>query len=143
LEAELENIDQKDFLGIGWAYPVRVDALTGDTEMARYDRDVHQAIRIILETSPGERVMRPDFGCGIHDLVFEEINVTTIRAIECSVREALTKFEARIEILDDVRVDAARALDGVLLIGLTYRIRRTNQVDNLVYPFYFREGGPQ
>jgi phage baseplate assembly protein W len=138
----LEDIDQKDFLGIGWAYPVRIDALTGDIAMARYDRDVHQAIRIILETSPGERVMRPDFGCGIHDLVFEEINVTTLRAIEASVREALTKFEARIEIVD-VTVDPRQALNGILLISLTYRIRRTNQVDNLVYPFYFREGGPQ
>jgi phage baseplate assembly protein W len=119
-----------------------VDALTGDTAMARYDRDVHQAIRIILETSPGERVMRPDFGCGIHDLVFEEINVTSMRAMEASVREALTKFEARIEIID-VTVDPGQSLNGVLLISLTYRIRRTNQVDNLVYPFYFREGGPQ
>jgi phage baseplate assembly protein W len=138
----LEDIDHKDFLGIGWAYPVRVDALTGDTAMARYDRDVHQAIRIILETSPGERVMRPDFGCGIHDLVFEEINVTSMRAMEASVREALTKFEARIEIID-VTVDPRQSLNGVLLISLTYRIRRTNQVDNFVYSFYFREGGPQ
>ncbi|WP_224741271.1 GPW/gp25 family protein [Bradyrhizobium sp. 2S1] len=138
----MENIDQKDFLGVGWAYPVSVDALTGDAAMARYERDVHQAIRIILETSHGERVMRPDFGCGIHDLVFEEINVTTLRAVEASVREALTRFEARIEI-DNVTVDPRQALDGVLLITLTYRIRRTNQVDNLVYPFYFCEGGPQ
>ena len=138
----MEDIDQKDFLGVGWAYPVGVDALTGDTAMARYDRDVHQAIRIILETSPGERVMRPEFGCGIHDLVFEEINVTTMRAIEASVREALTRFEARIEIVN-VTVDPRQALNGELLIALKYRVRSTNQVDNLVYPFYFREGGPQ
>jgi phage baseplate assembly protein W len=134
--------DQRDFLGVGWAYPVVVDALTGDVAMARYDRDIRQAVQIILETSPGERVMRPGFGCGIHDLVFSEINATTVHAIEASVREALTTYEARIELVD-VQVDARQAFNGFLIIALQYRIRRTNQVDNLVYPFYFKEGGPR
>ena len=138
----VESINQKDFLGVGWAYPVETDPLTGDVALARYDIDVKQAIRIILGTSPGERVMRPRFGCGIRDLVFEEINVTTIRAVESSVRDALTTYEARVEILD-IDVDPSEALDGKLLVSLRYRIRATNQVDNLVYPFYFREGGPQ
>lgn len=137
-----EDINQKDFLGVGWAYPVRTAELTGDAALARYDVDVKQSIRIILETSPGERVMRPRLGCGVHDLVFEEINVTTISAVEASVREALTTYEARIEILDII-VDPREALEGKLAISLLYRIRATNQVDNLVYPFYFREGGPQ
>ena len=132
--------DQRDFLGIGWSFPVATNPLTGDVALSRYDLDVREAIRIILETAPGERVMRPRFGCGIHDLVFAEINTTTIFAIQAAVREALVAYEARIELLD-VTVDPLDALDGLLVIGIEYRVRRTNQVDNLVYPFFYSEGG--
>jgi uncharacterized protein len=132
--------DQRDFLGVGWSFPVGTDPLTGDIAMSRYDRDIRESIRIILQTAPGERAMRPRFGCGIHDLVFEEINTTTIFAIQASVRDALVTYEARIELLD-VNVDPLEALNGLLVIGIDYRVRRTNQVDNLVYPFFYREGG--
>lgn len=138
----MDRTDQREFLGVGWAYPVATDPLVGDIALARYDRDIRQAIQIILETSRGERVMRPRFGCGIHDLVFAEINTTTLRAVEAAVREALVAYEPRIELLD-VTVDPQQALDGVLIVALSYRVRRTNQIDNLVYPFFFREGGPQ
>jgi len=138
----MDSSGQRDFLGVGWAYPVATDPLSGDIALARYDQDVRQAIRIILETSRGERVMRPRFGCSIHDLVFEEINTTTLHAVEAAVREALITYEARIELLE-VAVDPMQALDGLLVIALTYRVRRTNQIDNLVYPFFFREGGAQ
>lgn len=134
--------DHRDFLGIGWRYPVAIDPLTGDIALSSYDRDVKEAIRIILETRQGERVMRPDFGCGIHDLVFEEINATTLTAIEATVRQALITYEPRIELLN-VTVDPSDALDGLLIIAIDYRLRRTNQEDNLVYPFFFREGGEQ
>jgi len=132
--------DQRDFLGVGWRYPVATDPLTGDIALSRYDRDVKEAIKIVLETAPGERVMRPRFGCGIHDLVFEEINATTLTAIEASVRDALVTHEPRIELLN-VTVDPRDALDGMLVIAIDYRLRRTNQEDNLVFPFFFREGG--
>ena len=108
--------------------------------LAATSSDVKEAIRIILETAPGERVMRPRFGCGIHDLVFEEINATTLTAIEATVRDALVTYEPRIELLD-VAVDPLDALNGCFWSTIDYRIRRTNQIDNLVYPFYFREGG--
>ena len=132
--------DHRDFLGIGWRYPVATDPLKGDIALSRYDSDVKEAIRIILETAQGERVMRPRFGCGIHDLVFEEINATTLTAIESTVREALITYEPRIE-LNEVKVDPSDALDGLLVITIDYRLRRTNPEDNLVYPFFFREGG--
>jgi phage baseplate assembly protein W len=136
------DIRERDFLGIGWSYPVATDPRSGDIALSQYERDVREGIRIILETAPGERVMRPRFGCGIHDLVFEEMNTTTLFAVQAAVRDALTTYEARIELLD-VAVDPLLALDGVLVISIDYRIRRTNQTDNLVYPFLYLEGGPR
>lgn len=131
---------QRDFLGIGWSYPVATDPLSGDVALSAYERDIKEAIRIILETAPGERVMRPRFGCGIHDLVFEEMSATTLFGVEAAVRESLTLFEPRIE-LQDVNVDPFQATSGMLIVSITYRVRRTNQIDNLVYPFFFKEGG--
>jgi phage baseplate assembly protein W len=84
--------------------------------------------------------MRPDFGCGVHDLVFDTVDVATLTRIEAAVRESLIKYEARIEVTS-VRADPFEAANGLLLINLEYRIHRTNQLGNLVYPFYFREGG--
>jgi phage baseplate assembly protein W len=136
----MAEVNQRDFLGIGWTFPVATDPLRGDIALSRYERDIKEAIRIILETAPGERVMRLRFGCGIHDLVFEEINATTLFAVEAAVRDALITYEPRIELIGVV-VDPADALNGVLLIAIDYRIRRTNQDDNLVYPFLYTEGG--
>jgi phage baseplate assembly protein W len=131
---------RKDFLGRGWAFPVRLDPVTGQVEMAAYEDDIRQAIRIILETAPGERVMRPAFGCGIHELVFEALDNATLHRVRGLVNDALVRFEPRIDVIS-VDVDPAAAVDGQLLIELEYRVRRTNQVGNLVFPFYFREGG--
>lgn len=132
--------DKKDFLGRGWAFPVRLDPKTGAVATAEFEDDVRQSIRIILGTAPGERVMRPDFGCGIYDMVFEIIDSTSLTRITNLVTEALTRYEPRIELLD-VTVDPYRAAEGRLEVSVNYRVRRTNQVGNLVYPFYFREGG--
>ena len=120
--------------------PVALDPQTGLVASVEYEEDIRQSIRIILETAPGERVMRPNFGCGIHDLVFAALDSTTLQLIRSSVEEALRRCEARIDVLD-VTVDEAATVKGELLIELEYRVRRTNQVGNLVWPFYFREGG--
>jgi phage baseplate assembly protein W len=132
--------ERKDWMGRGWAHPVRIDAATGGIAVSTAEDDVHESIRIIIGTAPGERVMRPDFGCGIHELAFEVVDVATLTRVETAVREALTRYEARIEVIS-VRTDPLEAAEGVLLIELEYRVRRTNQLGNLVYPFYFREGG--
>ena len=132
--------EHKDFLGRGWAMPVELDARTGLVATSAYEDDIRQSIRIILETAPGERVMRPNFGCGIHELVFGVVDVALLTRVEVSVRDAMAHYEARIEV-SSVRVDPLRAAEGQLLIELEYRVRRTNQTGNLVYPFYFREGG--
>jgi uncharacterized protein len=132
--------EQKDWLGRGWACPVIFDPVTGGVAAAEYEADIRQAIMIILGTARGERVMRPDFGCGIHELVLETIDSATLTRVETAVTEAMTKYEARIEILG-VNVNPMDAADGVLLIEFEYRVQRTNQIGNMVYPFYFREGG--
>jgi phage baseplate assembly protein W len=132
---------QKAFLGRGWAFAVGLDPRTGAVAQAAYEDDVRQSILIIIQTAPGERQMRPDFGCGIHKMVFAAIDTATILAVKASVLDALNKYEARIEI-QSVDVDASLAFDGQLLISLDYRVRATNQSGNLVYPFYFKEGGP-
>ena len=132
--------ERKDFLGRGWAMPVQLDPRTGTVASVAYEEDIRQSILIILETSPGERVMRPNFGCGIHDLVFAAVDSTAIQRIRSVVEEAMRRCEARIEVLN-VNVDEAATSEGKLLVELEYRVRKTNQTGNLVYPFYFREGG--
>jgi Bacteriophage baseplate protein W len=126
-----------EFLGKGWKFPVNVSP-TGKIKMSEYEEDIKEAIWIILGTSKGERVMRPDFGCGIHDYVFASINTTTISLIESSVREALIRWEPRIEILK-VKASSDMADVGRLLISIDYRVRTTNNEFNLVYPFYLEE----
>jgi phage baseplate assembly protein W len=129
----------KPFLGTGWSFPVRIDGTTGKIAMSSGERDIEESIRIILFTAKGERVMRPDFGSGIHDYVFASMSTATLGMIESSVREALARWEPRIQVLE---VDASPedAAGGKLLIRIKYLVRSTNQQHNLVYPFYIQEG---
>ncbi len=128
----------KDFLGVGWKYPVTTD-VNGKIAISSYEEDIQEAILIILLTAKGERLMRPDFGCGANDYVFSSINSLNISRIENEVREALTLFEPRIEVLD-IKTDTGEADNGKLRIGINYKVRATNTRFNLVYPFYLREG---
>ena len=129
----------KAFLGQGWKLPVGVDPTSGRIAMSVHEQDIRESIRIILATAPGERVMRPDFGCGIHDLVFAPMNRATLGLFESRVRESITKFEARIEILD-LEIQTKEADKGKLEISMDCRIRDTNTQFNLVFPFYLTEG---
>lgn len=128
---------KENFLGTGWAFPVEPDS-DRDIAVAVAKEDVEQAIWIILGTAKGERVMRPDFGCGIHDFVFAAVNMATLTMIETSVMDALIEWEPRIEVLN-VDVSTEQITVGKLLISIEYRIRETNVEGNLVYPFYINE----
>lgn len=132
--------EQKEFLGRGWAMPVEINPRTGQVAYVEYEEDIRQSIMLILETAPGERVMRPNFGCGIHEMVFTALDSTSLQQIRSMVEEALRRCEGRIDV-DQVTVDESATPEGMLLIELEYRVRRTNQTGNLVFPFYFREGG--
>jgi phage baseplate assembly protein W len=125
------------FLGAGWAFPLALDA-TGDVRLAAAGEDIRESIRIILETAPGERVMRPDFGSGLRALVFEPISATLEALVRHRVEEALVTWEPRI---DSIAVAVTRDPPaGRLLIRIDYRVRATNTFYNLVYPFYLLEG---
>ena len=128
----------KEFLGAGWKFPVQVTP-SGRIALSQYEEDIKEAIWIILGTAKGERIMRFDFGCGIHDLVFSPINTATLTLVENSVREALTVYESRIELIQ-VKASAERADEGKLIVSIDYRVRSTNNRFNLVYPFYLKEG---
>jgi phage baseplate assembly protein W len=126
-----------EFLGTGWAFPVGF-APSGDVALASDEQDIRQAIRIILGTAPGERMMRPDFGAGLYALAFEPINTTTKALAKHHVEQALIRWEPRI---DSVTVAVtAEAPAGRLMIDIGYRVRATNVFYNLVYPFYLMEG---
>ncbi len=128
----------KDFLGLGWKFPVKAGA-SGKIAISKFDENVKESILIILSTAKGERVMRPTFGCGIHDMVFETINMSTLSLIESAVRESLTNYEPRIDTLS-VKVSAEAVDQGKLIININYTVRATNNQFNIVYPFYLSEG---
>jgi hypothetical protein len=136
LPADASADDAKAFLGRGWAFPVAASA--GRIASAEHEEDIRQAIRIILDTEPGERVMRADFGAGLRALVFEPIDTTTLALARHRVEQALVLWEPRI---DHVGVQVrAEPKHGVLHIEVRYRVRTTNTFYNLVHPFYVQEG---
>lgn len=128
------------FLGRGWAFPVGIARDTGLVESACAQTDIQQSILIILSTAKGERPMRPDFGCGIHDLVFAAVSTQLAAQIDTTVRDALRTYEARI-VVKAVTVRTDRLADGRLDVVVDYEVRATNQPGNFVYPFYFQESG--
>ena len=133
----------EEFIGRGWAFPLRTDA-TGGIALVSREREIEEAIRLILGTSPGERPMRPEFGCRIHDFVFASADVGTANLLAAEVRRALARWEPRIEVQDVlVSFDAHDA--GLMYIDVKYAIQATNDRRNLVFPFYVipPEGAPQ
>jgi phage baseplate assembly protein W len=129
--------NQRDFLGVGWKFPLQVTP-GGQIARAGYEQRVEESIYLILSTSQGERVMLPDFGCGIHDLVFAPNNAMTLTLVVQMVRQALVAYEPRIDVLD-VTAETAPEQPNLLLIRINYRIAN-NALGNLVYPFYIGEG---
>jgi len=127
----------KDFLGRGWKFPVAVDA-AGRIALSEYEDDVREAIRIILMTARGERVMQPDFGAGLYDFVFASMSSTTLGRVQRAVEDALVKWEPRVEVTA-VSVEPDGGEIGKLLINIDYRVRATNTRFNLVFPFYLKE----
>jgi Bacteriophage baseplate protein W len=123
-----------DFVGRGISFPMRVDQ-SGSIAFTQGAADIDGSLRMVLTTAPGERLMRPQFGCRIWDLLFEPINANTIGLMAAAVRDAVSQWEPRID-LEDVAIDPDPADHSKVLINLKYRVRTTNDRRNLVYPFY-------
>ena len=150
------SVRNQDFVGAGWAFPVRVDPKTGRIALSYDAQDIEESIRMVLGTSPGERVMRPMFGSDLADATFSINSAATAARVEEYVRDALARWEPRIEVVAVTVIygrDSAQRLipfdpdtatrllnspdtDAMMLIDIRYRIRAINDERNLVYPFY-------
>ncbi len=128
---------QRNFLGAGYKFPFGINQ-RGGVAMSRYEEDIEEAIVLIVGTAFGERQMRPDFGCGIHDLVFAPNNANTRSLAIYHVEEALVKWEPRIV---DIKVEAKTEArePNIIYISIDYKVRTTNNVFNMVYPFYLQK----
>jgi hypothetical protein len=129
-----DNGKVKGILGTGWHFPAGVDG-RGGLALSRAEKDIEESIHIILGTAKGERRMRPEFGCGIHDLIFAPNNATTWGLVRQYVEEALGWWEPRIEIIG-VKVQADAKDTCRLLIDIQYLVKATSDARSLVYPFY-------
>ncbi len=128
-----------DFLGTGWKFPPGVDSATGRIRSVSEEEDIAEAIRIILYTRKGERVMHPDFGCGIHRYVFEQMDYGTVSSMEREITDAIIAWEPRV-IEPEASVDTGRLNEGLVEIRIRYVVRSTNNPYNLVFPYYIQEG---
>jgi len=128
----------KEFLGVGWKFPIQRDR-SGRVAMSRHEDHIQESVQIILGTAIGERVMRPDFGCGIHNLVFAPNSETVQNQARYYCREALIAWEPRIEV-QEVTTRTDPGDDATLMVQISYRVRATNNEFNLVYPFYLKLG---
>ncbi|MEV0908248.1 GPW/gp25 family protein [Streptomyces hokutonensis] len=124
----------EQFVGAGWAFPLHTDA-SGSIALVRREREIEESIRLVLATAPGERPMRPEFGCAVHDLVFAPVNEATAGRIGYEVRTSLERWEPRIDVAE-VSVTASADDPAVLLIDVRYAIRGTSNPRSLVFPFY-------
>jgi phage baseplate assembly protein W len=123
-----------DLIGSGLAFPLQADQ-RGVLALAHGVEDIEQAIKLILGTAPGERPMRPEFGCAVHDVVFDTIDAEMVGKVQTAVHQALDRWEPRIEVMG-LEFDLSEVDGGKLLITITYRVLATSRLYNLVYPFY-------
>ncbi len=128
-----------DFLGCGISFPPRVDEVTGRMRMSVQEEDIKEAIRIILFTGKGERVMQPEFGCGIRQYAFSAMSMMDRTGMEEEIKQALVRWEPRITDIR-VRADCVRIDRGIAEIHIDYVVRATNNPYNLVFPYYINEG---
>jgi len=129
----------KAFLGKGWAFPPAFEIESKWVELVSGEEDIHQSIRIILNTLPMERVMDPKFGCDILSYVFETNDPTYLTMLRDTISDSLLYFEPRIKVRN-IKFGIEQLHEGILMIHIEYTVIITNSRSNRVYPFYFREG---
>lgn len=127
------------FLGTGWSFPPTFNAAAGSVEMTSDEADIQLSLQILLSTRKGERVMEPDYGCNLDDMIFEPMTTTFKTFMRETIKTAILYYEARID-LNSIKIDDSRETEGVILIILDYTVRTTNSRFNFVYPYYKKEG---
>jgi uncharacterized protein len=127
------------FLGRGWSFPPAFNRGKGGVEMLEQEADIASSLEILLTTMPGERVMLPEFGCGMEELVFESLDTRMKTLMADKIESAILYFEPRIQV-EAVTLDDNLELEGVILIEVIYKVKATNSRFNFVYPFYKIEG---
>lgn len=128
------------FQGRGWTFPPNFSETTPDTVgMLEQEADIASSLEILLTTAPGERVMLPDFGCNLEELLFESLDTTLKTLMVNKIENAILYYEPRIDV-EKVKLDTSRETEGVVLIEVIYRVRTTNSRFNFVFPFYKEEG---
>ena len=129
----------KAFLGRGWSFPPEFNKSTKEVKMLELEADIKSSLDILLSTHLGERIMLPDYGCNLDDLVFESLNLTVKTYVIELIKTAILYYEPRIDV-GKIEIDSTNEIEGVLLIKIDYTIRTTNSRRNMVYPFYKQEG---
>ena len=135
----MDSMNDAGFLGRGWGFHPAFSGGGRRARMAEAESDIQESLFVLLSTSPGERIMQPDYGCGLRDMVWENFDSSTVTDLVDRVERAILFFEPRI-VVDEVAVDLSREDEGILSIDVHYRVRGTNNRSNMVYPFYFLEG---
>lgn len=135
----MQNTDLKSFLGKGWSFPPAFNLSDHSVEMVSEAEDIRQSLFLLFSVAPGERLMKPDYGCDLHAVVFDRLDASTESRIVDMISMAVLKFEPRI-ILEKVQLSQLDPYQGMISINVIYTIRITNSRDNIVYPFYFKEG---
>ena len=128
-----------DFLGTGWGFPPTFDNTANKVAMSSDEADIQLSLQILLSTRKGERVMLPDYGCNLNEMLFEPMNATFKSYISEMIRTAILYYEARID-LNSLLIDDSQDAEGIIIINISYTVRTTNSRFNFVYPFYKREG---
>lgn len=128
----------ESFLGIGWSFPPSFDKTNRFVRMSSDEKDIEESLRVLLSTRPGERIMLPDYGCSLEELLFESINLTLTTQITEIVRTSILYYEPRIDLIN-LTLNQEDSFQGRIDIILDYRIRTTNTRQNMVYPFYRNE----
>lgn len=128
-----------EFIGIGWGFPPAFDLTLQSVVMAEMNDDIQQSLEILLTTRVGERIMEPQYGCNMDDLVFEALDTTLATLIRDRIETAILYFEPRITV-QNIDLDTTGELEGRIIARIDYIIRATNSRFNFVYPFYYHEG---
>jgi phage baseplate assembly protein W len=129
----------KTFLGTGWSFPPQFHSGAQGGILVSREEDIQESLYILLSTSPGERPLQPDYGCGLRELMFESMTTSAVTELKDIIERSILFFEPRIT-LDRIDIDTSEQHAGILKIRLNYTVRATNNRSNMVYPFYFREG---